>query len=161
MKRPNGIKSLIAAIALSQLMMPGISIASGTGLSDATVASQVFNEVKKNDNWKLAFLTAKDAQVVFMSISPKTNPDNEIGVETHKFDQVIFVVEGNAKAILGGKTSMVKSGDMIFVPQGIEHNVINLNANKPLKILSVYSSTDIPANASYPKNTDVPKDDNE
>ncbi len=93
-----------------------------------------------------------------MSNSPATNQKNEIAAETHKFDQIIFVVEGDGKAILGGKETTVKPGDLIFIPQGLNHNVVNLNAKKPLKILSVYSSTDIPANAIYKKKTDVPQD---
>jgi len=153
-----GIISLIVALLFSQLAIFGTSFAGDTNQTNAVVANQVFNGVKKNNNWKLAFLTAKNAQVVFMNITPNTNPNNEIGIEIHKFDQIIFVVEGDGKAILSGKTTMVKPGDMIFIPQGIEHNVINMNAKKPLKILSIYSATDIPANSTYPKKSDVPQE---
>lgn len=125
----------------------------------AEISTQIFNHVKQNNNWKLAFLTAKKAQIVFMSISPDTNPKNEIGMETHAFDQIIFIVEGKGKAILDGQTSLVKSGDLIFIPQGVKHNVINVNSNMPLKILSVYSSTDIPADAIYQKKSDTPHDE--
>lgn len=125
---------------------------------NAIVAPQIFEKAKKNDDWKFAFFTGKSAQIVFMNISPSTNPNNEIGMETHKFDQIIFIAEGKGKAILNGKSSVVKSGDMIFIPQGIPHNIINLNAKKPLKIISVYSDTDIPANAIYKKKSDVPSE---
>lgn len=117
--------------------------------------SQIFDKAKNNNNWKLAFLTGKSAQIVFMNISPKTNPSNEIGMETHKFDQVIFIVEGKAKAILNGKQTLVEKGDSLFIPEGTSHNVINLNANAPLKIISIYSKTDIPANSVYKKNSDT------
>lgn len=153
-----GIKSLIIAFIISQSTMFGIAFADDTYRADAVVVNQIFDNVKKNDNWKHAFLTAKDAQIVFMNISPKTNPNNEIGIETHKFDQIIFVVEGNGKAILNGKTTMVRPGDLIFIPRGVEHNVTNLNTKKTLKILSVYSSTDIPANSTYQKKSDEPKE---
>lgn len=153
----NGFKKFLLISVLTTLSTVGISEAS-PALSHAQVSSQIFDKVKQNDNWKLAFLTAKDAQIVFMNISPATNPNNEIGMETHKFDQIIFVAEGNGKAILDGKVTMVKSGDMIFIPQGVEHNVVNLNGKKPLKILSVYSSTDIPANAAYKKKSDASND---
>lgn len=124
----------------------------------AEISTQIFQKVKQNDKWKLAFLTAKDAQIVFMNITPKTNPKNEIGMETHKFDQIIFVVEGKGKAILDGKISFVKPGDLIFIPKGVQHNVINMSSKKPLKILSVYSSTDIPAQSAYQKKSDEPQD---
>lgn len=122
----------------------------------ATVMPQLMEKAKANSNWKLAFATANHGQIVFMNISPDTNPKNEIGMETHAFDQVIIIAEGNGKAELNGKTSMVNSGDMIFIPQGIAHNVINLNQDKPLKIVSFYSSNDIPANSVYKKKADEP-----
>lgn len=126
-------------------------------IDDPTTIAQIFAQVKKNNDWKLAFLTGKNAQIVFMSVSPGTNPKNEIGMETHNFDQIIFVVEGNAKAVLNGKESSIKSGDLIFIPQGVEHNVINLDPNKPLKILSVYSENDIAAKSTYKTKSDEPQ----
>jgi quercetin dioxygenase-like cupin family protein len=158
MKLIKGMKSLTFALLLSSLPIINIAFANDANQTDAVVTSQIFEQVKQNNNWKLAFLTAKDAQIVFMNVTPNTNPNNEIGMETHKFDQIIFVVEGNGKAILSGKATMVKPGDMIFIPQGVEHNVINLNAKKPLKILSVYSATDIPAKSAYQKKSDVPQE---
>ncbi len=125
---------------------------------NTVITPQIFEMAKKNENWKLALVTGKDAQVVFMNITPKTNPNNEIGMETHEFDQVIFVVEGQAKSILNGKNSTVAAGDMIFIPQGTPHNFINLSAKKPFKIISVYSATDIPENAVYKTKSDTPQD---
>jgi len=125
---------------------------------NAVISPKVFEMAKKNENWKLALVTGKEAQVVFMNITPKTNPDNEIGIETHQFDQVIFVVEGQAKSVLNGKSSTVTAGDMIFIPQGVPHNFINLNAKKPFKIISIYSATDIPENAAYKHKSDVPEE---
>lgn len=142
------------------IFIPLYSLATNTASNkiDAVVTPQVFEKAKKNTDWKLAYLTGKNAQIVFMNVSPNTSPNNEIGMETHKFDQVIFIVEGKAKAVLNDKPSMVKSGDMIFIPQEVSHNVINLNKNKPLKIISFYSDTDIPANAIYKKKSDEPKE---
>ena len=123
------------------------------------VFSQVLDKAKMNTKWKTAFATAKHAQIVFMNITPDTNPKNEIGMEKHPFDQVILVVEGDGKTVLDGKTTIVHAGDMIFIPQGTNHNVINTNDNKPLKILSFYSSNDIKANSNYDKNSDEPHEE--
>lgn len=120
---------------------------------------QIFEEAKKNQNWKTALATGQEAQVVLMSISPLTNPKNEIGVETHPFDQVILIAQGNAKAVLKGKESFVKEGGLLFIPMGTEHNVINMDKEKELKIISFYSETDIPYGASYKKKSDQPADD--
>lgn len=122
------------------------------------VAEQVFKQARSNNNWKSAFLTGKHAQIVFMSVSPSTNPKNEIGMEVHPFDQVILVVEGTGKAILSGKTWMINAGDMVFIPQGVAHNIINLSQNNaPMKIISFYSSQDIPIKAVYPTKNDEKK----
>lgn len=115
-------------------------------------------KAKQNTNWKIAFVTGKNEQVVFMNISPLTNPKNEIGMETHPFDQLILIVQGKGKALLDNKIFKVNSGDMIFIPQGTQHNVINLNANHPLKIISIYSDTDIPANVVYKTKNDEAKE---
>jgi mannose-6-phosphate isomerase-like protein (cupin superfamily) len=122
----------------------------------ATVMPQLMEKAKANSNWKVAFATAKHGQIVFMNITPDTNPKNEIGMETHPFDQVIIIAEGNGKADLNGKISTVNPGHMIFIPQGTNHNVINLNQDKPLKIMSFYSSNDMPANTAYKTKADEP-----
>jgi len=122
------------------------------------VVTQFLEKAKKNKNWKTAFVTGKHEQIVFMNVSPQTNPDNEIGVEEHAFDQVIYIVEGKGKAVLGNQTSIVKEGDMIFIPQGTSHNIINLDQAKGLKLISFYSENDIPKGAVYGKKADAPND---
>jgi quercetin dioxygenase-like cupin family protein len=157
-----GFKAIVCSTFCALIFIPAISCADQAQQSankiNAVISTQVFDKAKKNENWKLAYVTGKDAQVVFMSITPKTNPKNEIGMETHPFDQVIFVVEGNAKSIVDGKESSVASGDMIYIPQGMPHNFINTSNSTPFKIISIYSDTDIPANAAYKTMSDTPKD---
>lgn len=158
----NGIKgTFVSTLLVSTLITTSFASSAGNIVDNkinAVITPKIFEMAKKNENWKLALVTGKDAQVVFMNITPKTNPNNEIGMETHKFDQVIFVVEGQAKSILNGKNSTVTAGDMIFIPQGAPHNFINLNAKKPFKIISVYSATDIPENAAYKNKSDMPQE---
>lgn len=122
------------------------------------VVPQLVDKAKKNTHWKTAFITGKHEQIVFMNVSPLTNPDNEIGMEEHPFDQVILIVEGRGKAILDEKTTNVKEGDMIFIPQGTPHNVINLGEKKSLKLISFYSENDMPAGTIYKKKADAPAD---
>lgn len=119
------------------------------------VTSQILKKAEENNNWKTAFATGKHAQVVFMNVSPETNPKNEIGLETHPFDQVIIVVAGKGKAVINDKEFPVSKGDMIFIPEGTPHNVINLEKEKSFKIISFYSSTDIPANSSFKNMSDA------
>lgn len=150
-----GIKKFINTTFLALIIIPVHSFANKV---NAVINPKIFEDAKQNDNWKTAFLTGKHAQIVFMNVSPKTNPNNEIGMETHKFDQIIFVVEGQAKSSLNGKESTVKKGDMIFIPEGVAHNFVNLSTEKPFKIISIYSDTDIPADSIYKKKSDAPQE---
>ncbi|QEY53230.1 cupin domain-containing protein [Legionella longbeachae] len=158
-----GIKRVLIPTLMLSTLIATSSFASSENIPvnnkiNTVITPKIFEMAKRNKNWKQSLVTGENAQVVFMSITPKTNPNNEIGMETPKFDQVIFVVEGKAKSILDGKNSTVTSGDMIFIPQGIAHNFINLNAKKPFKIISVYSATDIPKNAVYKHKSDMPQE---
>lgn len=157
MKSLNGIKLFLPIFLLPVCLMSAPAVASDNQQSNPGVTSQIFEKAKKNNDWKVAFLTAKDAQVVFMNVTPSTNPNNDVGMEKHQFDQIIFVVEGKGQAVLDGKTTMVAKGDMVFIPQGTEHNIINLDKKKSLKIMSVYSGNDMPANAAYKKKADAPQ----
>lgn len=157
-----GTKRKFLATLLAIGLIPMASLAQNEKMNSEnkniqpTVTPQLIELAKKNDNWKVAFLTGKHNQVVFMNVSPSTNPKNEIGVETHPFDQIILIVEGKAKTDLAGDMSEVKAGDMIFIPQGTPHNVINLNQKEDLKIISIYSDTDIPAHSVYKKKETEP-----
>lgn len=127
-------------------------------IAQETIAPDFLEKAKKNENWKKAFITGEQEQIVFMNISLQTNPENEIGEEIHTFDQAILIVEGRAQCVLNDTKSKVQSGDLIFVPRGTRHNVINLEKNKPLKIVSFYSETDMPANTTYKTKQDQPKE---
>lgn len=151
------------ALLLICLIVGGVSLSARerkmtNDAIEPMVVEQLAIQAKKNSNWKMAVATGKYEQIVFMNISQATNPKNEIGPEVHPFDQAILIAKGKAKAVLNGKTSVVKEGDMIFIPTGTQHNVINLDAKEDLKIISFYSATDIPKNAVYKTKTDEPKD---
>lgn len=148
-------RNLIATFVLCT-MLSTISVVAQESSYEPMVAPMLLEEAKKNQNWKRAFATAKDQQIVFMNVSPQTNPNNEIGMEVHHFDQAILIVEGTGKAVLNGQTSTVKVGDLIFIPQGTSHNVINLSKMRELKLISFYSANDIPAEAEYQTKADEP-----
>lgn len=149
---------IIASVLASIIAAASIHAAEAAVEFQPMVVEQFFEEAKKNKNWKTAFATGMHEQIVFMNISPATNPNNEIGTEVHPFDQVILIVEGKGKAVINDQTSLVKQGDMIFVPLGTSHNVINLDKKRELKLISFYSATDIPKGAVYKKKADQTED---
>lgn len=79
--------------------------------------------------------------ISLMNVSKATNPDNEIGMEVHTFDQTILIVSGSGKAVMNGKETLFNEGDMIFIPKGVAHNVVSFG--KELKLISIYADTDI------------------
>ncbi len=133
-------QSFLRVVIFSGLLIPSAFAES----IEPSVVHHVFEKSQFNENWKVPVATGEEAQVVMMSISPKTNSNNEVGIETHAFDQVIFIISGHAKAILNQKDYELHTGDMVFIPLGTPHNLINLNQDKPLKIMSVYSQKDMP-----------------
>jgi len=100
----------------------------------------VFNQdVKKialkNKNFRRVLSTAKNSQIVVMSLRPK----EDIGMEVHKdVDQILIFLEGEGKAIVGGKTSKIKKDSVVHVPMGSWHNFVN-TGKKTMKLFTVYS----------------------
>lgn len=153
---------LLAAIVSVAMTASAASVASSPNtVKSATTPPMVIEKINEktvnNDNWKTALATGKQGQIVLMSVSPQTNPTNEVGMETHRFDQIIYITSGNAKVILNGQPHMANTGDLIFIPEGTAHNIINLNKDKPLKLISVYTLMDIPPNSTYHTKADQSK----
>jgi mannose-6-phosphate isomerase-like protein (cupin superfamily) len=94
------------------------------------------SQTTENDNYRKVIYTAKDLQLVLMSLLPL----EEIGMETHPtIDQFIRFEEGKGKAIINGNEYNLKAGDAVIVPQGIEHNIINTSKLTKLKLYTLYS----------------------
>lgn len=90
---------------------------------------------KENENFRKVLYTAKNSQLVLMSLKP----GEEIGEEVHVLDQFLRVEEGEGKAILDGVEHEVKDDWAIVVPSGAKHNVINTSSDKPMKLYTIYS----------------------
>ena len=80
--------------------------------------------------------TGKHGQLVVMSIPP----GEDIGSEVHpSTDQIFFVIEGEGEAVLDGKASEIGEHDVVFVPAGTRHNLINAKRREDLKLVTVYA----------------------
>lgn len=88
----------------------------------------------ENEQYRVVLYTAKNSQLVLMSIEP----GDEIGEETHHLDQFIRIEQGMAKVVLDGVEHSVEDDWAIVIPAGTKHNVINVG-DAPLKLYSVYS----------------------
>ncbi len=92
-------------------------------------------ETLKNTDYRRVLYTAKNSQLVLMSLPPGC----EIGEEVHKLDQFIRFEEGVGSVILNDDEQKVGDGDAVVIPAGTKHNVVNISKDKDLKLYSVYS----------------------
>lgn len=91
-------------------------------------------ETRSNEDYRRVLYTAKNSQLVLMSIEP----GDEIGMEVHELDQFIRFEAGTGETILGEETHQIKADHALVIPAGLSHNVIN-TGDVPLKLYSVYS----------------------
>ncbi|MFA5318438.1 MAG: cupin domain-containing protein [Patescibacteria group bacterium] len=96
--------------------------------------TNIEKETLENNNFRKVLYTAKNSQLVLMSIEP----GDDIGAEVHKLDQFIRIEKGTAKAVLDGVESELPAEHAVVIPAGTEHNIIN-TGSEPLKLYSIYS----------------------
>jgi len=91
-------------------------------------------ETLENENYRKVLYTAKNSQLVLMTIQP----GDEIGEEVHELDQFIRIEAGKATVILDGVEHALEEDWAVVIPAGMNHNVIN-TGHEPLRLYSIYS----------------------
>ena len=80
-------------------------------------------------------------QLVLMSLEPK----EDIGQEVHDHvDQFFRFEAGEGKVVTGDKEITVKDGDVVVIPAGTVHNIINTSATERLSMYTIYSPANHP-----------------
>lgn len=117
---------------------------------------------KQNTNYRLALWTGTHLQLTLMSI----NPREDIGLEMHPtIDQFLRIEEGQGLVLMGNNPNnlvfeqRVYDDDVILVPAGTWHNVINIGCT-PLKIYSIYAPPAHPHGTVQPTKEDSDEDHN-
>ncbi len=88
----------------------------------------------ENGDFRRVLYTGKNLQLVLMTI----NPGEDIGEEVHETHDQFFRIEaGTGEIIIDGVASKVKDDDVMIVPAGAKHNLIN-NGDVPLKLYTIY-----------------------
>jgi mannose-6-phosphate isomerase-like protein (cupin superfamily) len=94
-----------------------------------------------NSNYRKVIYTGF-MQLVLM----KLNPGEEIGQEVHDgHDQFFRIEQGEATAVLNGENIQLKEDEVLIVPAGTEHNIINTGSNE-LKLYTIYAPSEHPEN---------------
>ncbi len=91
-------------------------------------------ETLNNSDYRRVLYTAKNSQLVLMSIKP----GDAIGEEVHHLDQFIRIEGGSGKAVMDGEEHDLCTDHAIIVPAGMRHNVIN-TGDVELKLYTIYS----------------------
>lgn len=89
---------------------------------------------KENDNFRKVLYTAKNSQLVLMTL----RPGEDIGEEVHTLDQFIRVEEGEGKAVLDDVEHKIEDGSAVVIPAGTKHNIIN-TSDSEMKLYTIYS----------------------
>lgn len=87
-----------------------------------------------NEDFRRVLYTSKHCQLVVMRLLP----GEEIGEEVHDVDQFFRFESGEERAVLNGEKKGVTDGDVVIVPAGVKHNVINVSDSKPLQLYTLY-----------------------
>jgi len=97
--------------------------------------TDILKATLENENFRKVLYTAPSSQLVVMSLKP----GEEIGAEVHELDQFIKIEKGEGKAILNGAEYALKDDYAVVIPAGVNHNIVNISQNEPMKLYTVYS----------------------
>jgi mannose-6-phosphate isomerase-like protein (cupin superfamily) len=101
---------------------------------DSGLVMNVKEEAKANTLYRKVVFTGPKSQLVLMCLQP----GEEIGAEVHDGDQMLYIVDGEGFASLGGHREEIEKGSVVVVPAGVVHNVVN-GEGEPLKLFTVYA----------------------
>jgi mannose-6-phosphate isomerase-like protein (cupin superfamily) len=113
--------------------------------------TNIENDTLKNRDFRRVLYTAKNTQLVLMSLGAK----EEIGEEIHTLDQFIRVEAGQGIAILDGVEHRLADGFAVVIPAGTKHNVINDSETEDLKLYTLYSPPEHRDGTIHPTKSDA------
>jgi mannose-6-phosphate isomerase-like protein (cupin superfamily) len=70
----------------------------------------------------------------------------------HKYDEVVYVLEGKGKLHIDGETAPLRAGTCVHLPAGIVHCLENVGPGE-MRVLGVFRPAGSPAEAYYPDGT--------
>lgn len=98
--------------------------------------NNIEKETLLNASFRKVLYTSHHLQLVLMSL----NPGEDIGEEIHHDNDQFFRFEsGTGKCVIDGNEYPVKDGDVIIVPAGAKHNIINTGSFTELKMYTIYA----------------------
>jgi mannose-6-phosphate isomerase-like protein (cupin superfamily) len=103
--------------------------------------TNIERDTLSNEDYRRVLYTARNTQLVLMTLAP----GDEIGREVHaEHDQFIRVEAGTGTVLLGGEEYPLSDGVVVIIPAGVEHNVVNTSADAALRLYTLYSPPEHP-----------------
>ena len=103
--------------------------------------TNIERDTLENENFRKVLYTAPNLQLVLMTLQP----GEEIGLETHDHGDQFFRVEGGeGEAILDGEAHKLADGDIVVIPAGTEHNIVNTSGSEALRVYTIYTPPEHP-----------------
>ena len=97
--------------------------------------TNIEQDTLSNNNFRKVLYTAKNMQLVLMTLQP----GEDIGEEVHlDNDQFFRIEEGNGLCIINDNEYEISDDDIVIIPQGSNHNIIN-TGKKPLRMYTIYA----------------------
>lgn len=125
--------------------------------------TDIESESLDNTDYRRTLWTGRHLQLTVMSI----DVGDDVGLEVHPDnDQFLRVEEGTGRTRMGPAEDDldfvrdVKDDDIIMVPAGTWHNVVN-TGDRPLKLYALYGPPDHEPATVHPDHGDAGKDPNE
>lgn len=97
--------------------------------------TNIKKDTLNNTNFRKVLYSGLHLQLVLMSLQP----GEDIGEEIHAENDQFFRFEGGeGKCFIDGNEYIVGDGDVLIIPAGALHNVINTSSTEPLKLYTLY-----------------------
>jgi len=108
-----------------------------------------------NTDFRSALWTGDHLQLTVMQIAP----NDDVGLETHDVDQMLYVVDGTATVQMGDSADALlfeqpaRAGSAVFVPAHTWHNLTNTGQSN-LVLYSIYAPPAHPFGTVHPTKAD-------
>ncbi len=98
--------------------------------------TNIEKETLENNSFRKVLYSGSHLQLVLMSLKA----GEEIGEEVHHDNDQFFRFEsGFGICTVDGNEYKVKDGDVIIIPAGAKHNIINVDNTTELKMYTIYA----------------------
>lgn len=106
-----------------------------------TFKTNIEKDTLENTDYRRVIFTGEKIQLVLMSLKG----GEDIPKEIHNgIDQFIRIEKGKATATVDGETFELENDDVIIIPAGKEHQIINASDSEDLKLYSIYAEPEHP-----------------